>query len=315
MELFLLFKQNHIFTMTDGHKIAATTYFPGNEKEIIGQFHILHGMAEHQRRYEGFANYLSELGYLVTTHDHRGHGDTAEENGGLFGYFAERDGFERVVQDVHEVLQQLSVLHHEYPLTLFGHSMGSFIARRYTQHYSNELDRVIYCGTGATTALHVVGNSIAKVLSRVQGGKTPSRIMNKLSFDSFNHNIADAVTNFDWICTDSQVVQKYIEDTQCGFIATNQFFVDLTSGLITIANPREIKKVRPDLPILFIAGSDDPVGESGKGVYKVAAQYEQAGVKDVTVYMFEGMRHEILNERNKQQVYDVVTRWMNNEEI
>ncbi len=315
MELLLMYKQNHIFAMTDGHKIAATTYFPGNEKEIIGHFHILHGMAEHQRRYEGFANYLNELGYLVTTHDHRGHGDTAEENGGLFGYFADYDGFERVVQDVHEVLHQLREQHGVYPLTIFGHSMGSFIARRYAQHYSSELERVIYCATGATTALHVAGNQIAKMLCRVQGAKTPSRIMNKLSFGSFNKNIAKAVTNFDWLCTDEQVVKKYIEDTQCAFIATNQFFVDLTGGLITIANPKEIKKVRADLPILFISGSDDPVGESGKGVYKVASRYEQAGMKDVTVYMFEGMRHEILNERNKQQVYDVVTRWMNNEKI
>ena len=308
-------KQNHIFTMTDGHKIAAMTYFPGNPNEIIGHFHILHGMAEHQRRYEGFANYLSELGYLVTTHDHRGHGDTAEQNDRLFGYFADRDGFERVGEDVHEVLHQIRALHGVYPLTLFGHSMGSFIARRYTQHYSNELNRVIYCGTGATTALHVAGNSLAKVLSRIQGPKKPSRIMNKLSFGSFNNNIVDAVTNFDWLSTDEQEVQKYIEDMQCGFIATNQFFADLTSGLITIANPKEIKKIRDDLPILFISGSDDPVGESGEGVYKVASQYEQAGVKSVTVYMFEGMRHEILNERNKQQVYDVVTRWMNDEKI
>ena len=313
MELCFMYKQNHIFTMTDGHRIAATTYFPGNEKEIIGHFHIMHGMAEHQRRYEAFANYISELGYLVTTHDHRGHGHTAEQNDGLFGYFAESEGFERVVEDVHEVLQQSRVLHGVYPLTLFGHSMGSFIARRYTQHYSNELDRVIYCGTGATTALHVIGNNLAKVLARVQGPKTPSRIMNKLSFNSFNNHIVDSLTNFDWLCSDSEVVQKYIEDTQCGFIATNQFFVDLTDGLIAIANLKEVKKIRPDLPVLFIAGSDDPVGEKGKGVYKVASQYEQAGIKDVTVYMFEGMRHEILNERNKQQVYDVVTRWMKNE--
>ena len=306
-------KQNHIFTMTDGHKIATTTYFPRNE--IIGHIHIMHGMGEHQRRYEGFANYLCDLGYLVTSHDHRGHGNTAEENGGLYGYFADKDGFERVVQDVHEVLQQIRVHHGMYPLTLFGHSMGSFIARRYAQLYSTELDRVICCGTGATTPLHVIGNNLAKVLSRVKGPKTPSIIMNKLSFSSFNKKIPDVVTIFDWLCTDEQEVQKYIEDKQCGFIATNQFFADLTSGFIKIVKPKEIKKIRTDLPILLISGSDDPVGENGKGVYKVADQFKQAGLKDVTVFLFEGMRHEIIHERNKQQVYDVVTRWMNNEKI
>ena len=314
MELFFnVNKQNHIFTMADGHKIVARAYFLGND--CIGHVHILHGMGEHQRRYEPFARYLCELGYLVTSHDHRGHGETAEQNGGLFGYFADENGFERVVKDVHEVIHELQKLYGVHPLTLFGHSMGSFIARRYSQLYSEELDRVIYCATGAKTALHVVGNNVAKLLSRVKGPKTPSIFLNKMSFGSFNNNIEEVITNFDWLCTDEEEVRKYIEDTHCGFIATNQFFADLTSGLITITKPKEIKKIRADLPILLISGSDDPVGESGKGVYKVAAQLQQAGLKDVTVFMFDGMRHEIINERNKQQVYDVVTRWMNNEKV
>ena len=309
--MFRLVEQQ-IFAMDDGHKIVATVYKP--EVLPIGHIHLLHGMAEHQQRYEGFAKLLVEAGYLVSSHDHRGHGETAIINDAPFGYFADQNGFERVVQDVHEVITGIQKEYGEYLLTLFGHSMGSFIARRYSQLYSELLHNAIYCGTGATTSLHVMGNQIAKILVKSNGAKTPSRIMNRLSFGSFNKGLPKVITNFDWLCSDEKVVQQYIEDTKCGFISTNQFFVDLTTGLITINKSEEINKIRKDLPVLFIAGSDDPVGEKGKGVYKVAKQYEKAQMTEVAVYLFEGMRHEILNEKNKQHVYDVVLRWLKNYE-
>lgn len=297
-----------VFTMDDGHKIQAMVYKPENLP--IGHIHLLHGMAEHQLRYKDFARQLVEVGYLVTSHDHRGHGETAVLNNATIGYYADKDGFERVVTDVYEVLTAIQVQHGELPLTLFGHSMGSFIARRYAQRYSETLHSAIFCATGDTTPLHVIGNKIAKMLVKVNGAKTPSRIMNRLSFGSFNNGIKNVVTNFDWICSDENVVQKYIEDTHCGFIATNQFFVDLTGGLITINKQAEIDKIRKDLPVLFISGVDDPVGEQGKGVYKVAEQLIAANMTEVAVSLFEGMRHEIINEKNKQHVYDVVLRWL-----
>lgn len=305
-------KEQHIFTMSDGHKIFATTHVPKDEP--IAHIHILHGMAEHHLRYNDFASMLCEAGYLVSLHDHRGHGGTADHNDGVFGYFGEKDGFERVVKDVQEVLQIVQAQYGTYPFTLFGHSMGSFIARRYTQLYSDTLHNVIYCGTGATTALHAVGHQVANVLAKVQGPQTPSLIMNGLSFGSFNKGIKDVVTAFDWLSSDEKEVKKYIDDPKCGFISTNQFFVDLTDGLMTIAKNKEVAKIRKDLPVLFISGAEDPVGDMGKGVYKVAKQLEQAGIENVVVFLFEGMRHEILNEKNKQHVYDVVLRWLKKNE-
>lgn len=301
-------KEAFTLEMNDGHQIAATAYYP--EGDAKGHIHILHGMAEHQKRYVDFAELLAANGYFVTSHDHRGHGDTAELNGGLYGFFAEQDGFNRVVQDVHEVIQHFRKMKPDLEFTLFGHSMGSFIARSYTQLHSEQIDKAIYCGTGATTALHQAGHKLAISLSKLLGAKTPSRIMNRMSFGSFNKKVPDPVTNFDWLSTDAGEVAKYIEDMQCGFIATNQFFVDLTEGLIAINKKSEIDRIRKDLPILLVAGSDDPVGEYGKGVYQVASQLEQAGVENVSVYLFEGMRHEILNERNKQLVHDVILRWL-----
>ena len=306
-------QSTHTFEMSDGVQVAARIYAPTGEGK--GHIHLLHGMAEHQKRYEGFATLLTEAGYYVSSHDHRGHGDTAELNGQLYGYFADEDGFTRVVQDVDEVLQAVQAQIGAHPITLFGHSMGSFIARRYTQLYSEKLARAIYCGTGTTTLLHMAGAQLATLLVKTKGAKTPSHLMNNLSFGSFNKGIKNALTDFDWLCSDEKEVKKYIDDPQCGFVSTNQFFVDLTSGLVEIAKQKEIARIRKDIPILLIAGSDDPVGNYGKGIYQVANSLTKAGIENVSVYLFEEMRHEILNEKNKQQVYDVVTRWIENERL
>lgn len=300
-------KKTQFMTMSDGHEVFVTTLIPN--EEIIGHIHILHGMAEHSTRYTSFAEMLCGHGYVVTMHDHRGHGHTAEQNGQL-GYFAEKNGFSRVVKDVFDVLYQIRKDKNYPPVILFGHSMGSFIARRYMQLYSETLQAAIICGTGATTRLHLAGNRLAKRLVATKGPLTDSHLMHKLSFGSFNKSFSDVKTPFDWLCSDHVEVQKYIDDPKCGFIGTNQFYVDLTDGLLMITNNGENSRIRPDLPVLFISGSDDPVGDRGSGVFDVAQQMTDEGVQSVVVYLFEGMRHEVLNEKNKQHAYDVIIRWL-----
>ena len=149
--------------MSDEHFVFTRTLEPSTP--CIGHIHILHGMAEHSGRYLTFAKTLTAAGYVVTMHDHRGDGETAAYNGTL-GFFAEENGFERVVKDAHEVITQLHVPYANVPLILFGHSMGSFITRRYIQLYGEQVDNVILCGTGNVTALHAVGNLVAKALAK-----------------------------------------------------------------------------------------------------------------------------------------------------
>jgi len=293
--------------MSDGHFLFTRTLKPS--KPCIGHIHILHGMAEHSGRYVEFANSLNEAGYAVTMHDHRGHGETVAYNGTL-GFFAEENGFDRVVEDAHEVV---SLLHEQFidvPLTLFGHSMGSFITRRYIQLYSDQVDHVILCGTGNVTALHTMGNLVAKVLAKQLGKETESKLLNKLSFGSFNKRFPNSKTAYDWLCSAEDEVQKYIDDPYCGFIPTNQFFVDLTTGFMTLNRKTEIAKIEKNLPILLINGSKDPVGEQGQGVYAVAQQFVAAGLQDVMICLFEDKRHEILNEDNQEAVYQVLLRWL-----
>ncbi|MEO4053342.1 alpha/beta hydrolase [Solibacillus sp. CAU 1738] len=296
-------KLEQFVTMRDGQEIFVRIFEP---EHTIGHFHILHGMGEHSGRYESFAEMLCDHGFFVSMHDHRGHGHTAK---GDYGYFADELGFHKVVTDVLEVLKYVR-MRVDVPLTLFGHSMGSFIARRFIQLYSNQVDRCILCGTGTTTALHIAGNKLALALVKTQGPRMESKLMNDLSFGSFNKAFKLPKTAFDWLCSDEKEVQKYIDDPMCGFIATNQFFADLTEGLLLINRKEEISRMRTDLPILFISGSEDPVGNAGQGVFKVASKMTEVGMENVGVYLFEGMRHEILNEKNKQHVYDVIIRWL-----
>lgn len=299
-------KRTRMLTMSDGEQIYVRIYEP---EQPIGNFYILHGMGEHGDRYHRFAELLCREGYQVVVHDHRGHGKTAEASG-KFGYFCNEDGFERVVQDVYEIMNE--TMFKELDCILFGHSMGSFIARRFIQLHSSLIHQCILCGTGSTTAQHYIGNILAKTLARSQGKDVESSFMNELTFSSFNKPFENAKTPFDWLSSDEKEVESYLEDPYCGFVPTHQFFADLTDGLMLINRKEENKKIRRDLPVLLISGSDDPVGNCGKGVFKVADQLTKAGLEHVAVFLFEGMRHEILNEKNNEQVYDVILRWLRN---
>ena len=297
-----------LMQMSDGHVVFTKKYEPVDT--CIGHIHILHGMAEHSGRYEQFARVLCAEGYVVTTHDHRGHGITAKRNGKL-GFFAEQDGFHRVVEDVYEIVCKLHAPYQDVPFILFGHSMGSFIARRFIQVHGELVDRVILCGTGAVSTIHRIGHYVALSLAKQFGKDAESPLLNDLSFGHYNKQFPDAKTDFDWICSVDAVVQKFIEDPYCGFIPTNQFFVDLTQGMKELNKKTEIEKIKKNVPILLVSGTKDPVGEQGEGVYHVAEQYHSVGLEDVTVYLFEDMRHEILNEANQQMVYQVLLRWLN----
>ncbi len=293
--------------MSDGHFVFTRTMTP--TISCIGHIHILHGMAEHSGRYVKLAGELCAAGYAVTMHDHRGHGETAGYNGKL-GFFAEHNGFERVVEDVHEIVMTMHAQFTDVPFILFGHSMGSFITRRYIQLHSDRVDNVILCGTGSVSTLHMAGHFFARTLAMQHGKDTESPLLNKLSFGSFNKQFPNPKTAYDWLCSVEQEVQKYIDDPYCGFMPTNQFFVDLTAGFMLLNRKKEIEKIKKNLPILLISGSKDPVGDHGQGVYTVAEQFAAAGVQDVTVYLFEDKRHEILNEDNQQAVYQVLLRWL-----
>ncbi len=293
-------------TMSDGHLVHIVRY---NAENPVAHVHILHGLAEHVGRYEEFAEFLVANGITVSGHDHRGHGRTAEKNG-QYGYYADGDGFDRVVEDVREVLH-IVYENKEVPLILLGHSMGSFIARRYMQKYSHTLSKAILSATMYSPGIMGdAGILLGKFQSKIHSPQTESPLLNSLAFGAFNKQIKHPKTPFDWLSRDEEQVQKYIEDPMCGFIPTNKLYTDMFGGLKTIHLKEEIDKIRKDLPVLLIGGEYDPVGKNGKDAFRVAEGMKKAGMTNITVHIVERARHEILNEINRQQTYEYLLNWM-----
>ena len=294
--------------MSDGFELYAFIKEPTSRP--VGHIHLLHGMAEHIGRYEFAINFFCEQGFVVSGHDHRGHGKTAALNG-VKGYFAESDGFNRVVQDTHEVISKIKTIHPALKFILVGHSMGSFIARRYIQLYGDRLDFVILSGTGDDSGIARYGGlAIAHLAGKKQGYRKRNKLVNSLVFGSFNKKIDDPQTEFDWLSKNEHHVSEYLHDENCGFIPTTQFFIDLFTGLGLIHRKLEIDKIPKSLPILLFSGVDDPVGNYGKAVWKVARQYNDAQINEVIVLLFEEGRHELLNDPSQVHVLEAVLEWI-----
>lgn len=293
--------------MSDGHEIYYETVYPSSP---IGHVHVIHGMAEHIGRYEEFMHFLAAKGFAVSGHDQRGHGKTAQRSGTI-GFFAEEDGFGRVVDDAKEIIDHAKGDFGDLPLIVFAHSMGSFVARRFIQLYSDSISSAVLSGSGGNPGFSgKAGLVFAAVAAKAQGQTAVSDALGKMTFGNFNKPFKNEGSAYAWLSRDKSEVAKYEVDPMCGAPSTNQFYVDLFAGLDLIHRKVEVEKIRKDLPLLLISGSADPVGGNGKGIFQAAKQYQQAGMLNVRVYLAEGGRHELLNEIDKEVYYEIIADWM-----
>ena len=281
---------------------------PGDEapKAIV---QIVHGMAEHIDRYDDLAEYLVGRGFVVCAEDHIGHGKSA--SGPLeFGHMPAKGGKDILIGDVHTLHCMMSELYPGVPHIMYGHSMGSFIVRCYIARHGSELAACVLSGTGnVPAALSVFGRTLARTLASMRGETYRSALIDGMGAGGYGKKIPNARTPLDWLSTDPAVVDAYIADELCGFMFTvggYSTLLDLTAEVVT---PECAAKVPKELPVLFVAGAGDPVGDMGKGVRAAAQLLREGGVKNVTERIFEGMRHEIHNEVGYEQVYDYVVSW------
>ncbi len=263
---------------------------------------ICHGMEEHIRRYRDFANFLEKQGIRVFGMDNRGHGKTCEDEIEK-GHIADKDGDIKLVQDVHDLNKYIKKEFPDKQIVIFGHSMGSLIVRNFLNEYSDSVDGAIICGT---TGLYNMKHRIAMLLAKILSGKNSdkkSMFINRLGFKGYNSKIKNKNTDFDWLTRDENEVEKYILDKDCGFLCTNAFFLDLLNLIKESSQKSNIENIKKDLPILFVSGKSDPVGDYGKGVLESYRLYKKAGMKNVKIKLYAQMRHEILNEIDKNKVY------------
>ena len=302
---------NFSFRSEYGTAIFVYHWSPKPDVNIKGVVQIAHGMAETASRYERFASFLTENGYVVYANDHRGHGRTAESLDGV-GYLADKDGFDWLVKDMHQLTHIIKSENTGLPLFLFGHSMGSFAAQLYLMSYGHELRGAILSGSnGKAALLHNIGFIIAAGEVRKHGRKAKSEKMNKLSFGSYNNAFKPNRTEFDWLSRDNDEVDKYINDPYCGGIFTAGFYYDFMKGLKETDKIRDFDKIPKGLPVYIVSGDKDPVGGAGKGVNKLYRAYKKAGLEDVTIKLYPEGRHEMLNEINRDEVMKNVLNWLN----
>ncbi len=294
-------------TLRDGKKLFYRVWKTDNTKATI---HINHGMAEHSLRYDRFARILNKRGFTVYCQDHRGHGRTKKDESEK-GWFAHDGGWMTIVDDSYELDKEIEKEYPVVPHFIFGHSMGSFLTRTNIALHSGEYKAAIIMGTGASKGLvSKIGRSIALSRCKKYGTKHKDEFLNNLAFGSY-------LKKFDykkegvccWLSSDREEVKKYETDPDCGFICSSRFYADLIEGLETANNKSLIAGIRKDLPILFLSGDMDPVGSYGKGVEKAASLYRNAGIKDVRVKLYRDGRHEILNDRMKDEVTEDVIKF------
>lgn len=302
-------KEEFTFDSRDGEtKLHAVRWVPEGKALCILQ--IVHGMAEYIERYEELAQFLGEKGILVTGDDHLGHGKSVPEDG-IYGYFCEQDPATVVVRDVHRLKKMTQEDYPGVPYVILGHSMGSFILRNYLFRYGTGIEGAIICGTGSKPqALVKMSQAIAAVQGVFLGDAHVAKLIDKLAFGAYNKRITDPKTSFDWLCRDEKIVDAYRKDDLCGFTFTVNGFKTLFQLLNRLNQKDNLAKMPKELPVHFIAGDMDPVGDYGEGVKKAYEDFVQTGMERVSIKLYPGGRHEILNETNKMQVYGEIYTWI-----
>lgn len=300
------------FLSADGRStIRASVWLPAGADvgRLRGVVQVVHGMAEHVGRYDEFARFLAGRGYLVCGDDHIGHGRSAEP--GLRGHVPLSAGANALVEDERRLHELVSGrVPADVPYFLFGHSMGSFIARVYLSRHAEGLSGAVICGTGSVpVGLSRAGNALSRAIAALRGERHRSSLVDGMGAGAYARSVRGP-TGFEWLSRDEGNVERYLADEACGFMFTVGGYAALTSLTAESCSRAAARRVPRDLPLLFVSGAEDPVGDCGRGVRRAACLYLDAGGSDVSVRIYDGMRHEILNEGGRSRVFRDVATWL-----
>jgi alpha-beta hydrolase superfamily lysophospholipase len=294
--------------VSDGVKLAVYAWPPPAAPKAAIQ--IAHGLAEHAARYDRLARALTQAGYAVYGSDHRGHGKTARDPSEL-GFFAASDGFDKVVSDQFAVNRFVAARHPGLPIVLLGHSFGSFVSQAYLFEHADSVRAVVLSGTTSANPLLVAPGLALAYAERLRlGPRAKSKLLQQLSFGSYNDAFKPVRTEFDWLSRDPDEVDKYVADPSCGFDTSVQGWIDLFGGLLRIGSSARQRRLPSTLPVYLLSGTADPVGDMGKGPTRLQQQYQAAGIKRVKLNLYPTARHELVNETNRDQVTDELIAWL-----
>lgn len=296
------------FKSSTGKDVYAKKWYDNTIENYKGIVQLVHGMEEYIGRYDDFANYLASNGYIVVGHDHLGHGKSVEQDTDL-GNFGCTDAWFKLAKDIHILQNKTANENPNLPYIVMGHSMGSLLTRTYLTMYNDNLAGAIITGTsGQKYGLHL-GILIASIIKLFKGENYKSKLLERLVTGSFNNNFKPTRTEADWTTSDKDKIDEYMKLANPNRKFTVDSYIALFKGSIYLNNKNKIKNT-PNIPILIFSGAKDPVGANGKGVKRVYNMLKEAGVKDITFKLFENGRHEMLNEVNRNEVYEFVLKWI-----
>lgn len=278
--------------------------------KVRGVVQLVHGMVEHIGRYDEFARFLNQQGFAVIGHDHLGHGLSvySEED---YGFFSDKLGQVALLKDIHRVTKKAKARYPKVPLFVLGHSMGSFLLRRYLTIYGDEINGAIVMGTGYEPLLAVrFGKVLAKTLTVLRGGHYRSKIVNGLALGSYVAKFGNRRRPGSWLSKNEENVKAYKEDPHCHFVFTVSAYHDFFCVLEDLASGKNFDRIPRNLPVFLVSGMDDALGGFTKRVLHVYNEYREMGLEDVDVQFYKDGRHEILNEVDRELVYEDIRAWL-----
>lgn len=297
------------FNSSTGKNKIRTLIWADDEVQPKAVFQMAHGVSEHIGRYDDFARFLAGNGFVVCGNDHLGHGKSVNSIDDL-GYVDEKDGHIRWVDDMHILTNIMKKRYPDLPYFLFGHSMGSFCARVYASLFGNELSGAIFCGTGELPAtMGLLKKPLEKITEIFGAHSKADAVAESLNVIS-NLQFRNARTKCDWLSDNEENVDNYINDPLCGFNFKLGGSRDVALIAMQASAADWAKKVPQNLPVMLISGAKDSIGMNGKGVLAVADNLELAG-NEPTVIIYPNDRHEILNEKNHDKIYNDILKWLN----
>jgi alpha-beta hydrolase superfamily lysophospholipase len=303
-----MIKEEYTLTV-DNALLKVRTWIP---EKPVSAVQVVHGMMEHSERYSEFANWMCSQNIAVFANDHRGHGQSSSEYMET-GYFAVKDGWKKVVDDLDQVRSFFDKKYPGIPVFMLGHSMGSLLARNYLAEHGTRLSGLILSGSLEQDAILIkLGKILADITIKLRGDKQRSRLLAYLSYGKFSGKFKPRRTEFDWLSSLDNEVDRYINDPLCGQAPTNNFYRELFKGMSSIQQSKKFEKINKDLPVLLFSGVMDPVGEFGKAPVKIESALKKAGFRNTGLKLYENGRHEMLNERNRSEVFEDIAKWIIN---
>ena len=268
-------------------------------------------MVEYIRRYDEFARFLCDRGYYVVGNDHLGHGKSVQAKS-EYGFFNEKYGNACVLGDMHTLRQRTARKYPGVPYFMLGHSMGSSLLRQYIQMYGNGLSGAVLMGVTSDQkkAALLFRKRLCRVMAAFRGWHYRSKMVDKMALGAYNKKFKPARTRADWITSDNEHLDVYVSDPLCSFTVTVNAYYNVFSGMIGIQRKESVYMIPKGLPMLFMSGADDPVGEFGKGVRKIYEKHRAAGIQDVSLRLYTGDRHELLNETDREQIFEDLLIWL-----